>query len=84
MFVVKFILCHVTYKLLKISVFDRPCHMYYMKHAQVRWAGHLTRMPDDRILKQLFYGELCQGKRSVGEQRKRLKDSPKVSEGLNY
>ena len=36
-------------------------------------------MSDDRIPKQLFYGELAQGKRRVGGQRKRFKDSLKVS-----
>ena len=47
--------------------------------AQLRWAGHVSRMPDDRIPKQLLYGELCHGKRSVGGQRKRFKDTLKVS-----
>jgi len=50
-----------------------------MRKAQLRWAGHVSRMPDDRIPKQLFYGELCSGKRTVGGQRKRYKDSLKVS-----
>ena len=36
-------------------------------------------MPDDRIPKKLFYGELCHGKRTVGGQRKLFKDSLKVS-----
>jgi hypothetical protein len=31
-------------------------------------------MPDNRIPKQLFYGELTTGKRAVGGQRKRYKD----------
>ena len=48
-----------------------------LQKAQVRWAGHVTRMPDDRLPKQLLYGELCYGKRSVGGQKKRFKDTIK-------
>uniref|UniRef100_A0A8C5PLD5 Reverse transcriptase n=1 Tax=Leptobrachium leishanense TaxID=445787 RepID=A0A8C5PLD5_9ANUR len=47
--------------------------------AQTRWAGHVARMPDHRIPKQLLYGELSQGKRSHGGQRKRYKDTLKAS-----
>lgn len=50
-----------------------------LQKTQVRWAGHVVRMPDSRLPKQLLYGELCQGKRSVGGQKKRFKDSLKAS-----
>ena len=50
-----------------------------LQKCQLRWAGHVYRMPDHRIPKQLLYGELASGKRSVGGQRKRFKDSLKTS-----
>lgn len=50
-----------------------------LQKSQVRWAGHVVRMPDSRLPKQLLYGELTSGRRSVGGQKKRYKDSLKVS-----
>ena len=48
-----------------------------LQKAQVRWAGHVTHKPDDRLPNQLLYGELCYGKRSVGGRNKRFKDTIK-------
>ena len=47
--------------------------------AQVRWAGHVVRMDDSRLPKQMLYGELATGKRNVGRPKKRYKDSLKTS-----
>ena len=54
-------------------------HVYMLlMRAQVCWAGHFARMPDKRIPKQLLYGEFAHGKRSVGGQKKRFKDTLKI------
>ena len=50
-----------------------------LKTAQLRWSGHLIRMPDERLPKKVFYGELQVGERSQGGQKKRYKDSLKAS-----
>ena len=51
-----------------------------LKLAQQRWTGHVIRMPDERLVKKVFfYGELQEGKRSQGCQNKRYKDTLKAS-----
>ncbi|KAI8519286.1 hypothetical protein Bbelb_025430 [Branchiostoma belcheri] len=50
--------------------------------AQLRWTGHVIRMDDTRIPKQLLYGELCQGKRKRGRPQKRFKDC--IKENIKY
>ena len=42
--------------------------------SQLRWAGHVVRMPDDRLPKAVFYSELTSGKRKRGGQKLRYKD----------
>ena len=54
--------------------------MQSMHTAQQRWTGHIIRMPDERLPKKVFYGELVlqEGKRSQGGQKKRYKDTLKT------
>ena len=46
---------------------------------QMRWAGHLARMDDSRLPKQLFYGELSVGMRPPHGPRKRFRDQVKIN-----
>ena len=43
----------------------------------LRWSGHLARMNDTQLPKQLFYGELREGKRKASKPKFRYKDSLK-------
>ena len=46
---------------------------------QLRWAGHLVRLDEQRLPKQIFYGELSSGKRPQHNPKKRFKDCLKVN-----
>ncbi|KAI8507131.1 hypothetical protein Bbelb_155700 [Branchiostoma belcheri] len=46
---------------------------------QLRWAGHVIRMPGNRLPRHILYGELTNGSRSVGGQHKRYKDNLKTN-----
>ena len=47
--------------------------------AQLRWSGHVMRLEDDRLPKQIFCSELANGKRQPGGQKKRYKDALKCN-----
>ena len=47
--------------------------------SQLRWSGHLARMQDSRLPKQLFYCELTGGRRERGRPKLRFKDTLKQS-----
>ena len=41
---------------------------------RMRWLGHVTRLEDGRIPKDLVYGELATGKRLTGQPELHFKD----------
>lgn len=53
----------------------RESSMYaILKQSRLRWLGHVIRMEDDRIPKDLLYGELAKGSRAAGRSDLRYKD----------
>ena len=51
----------------------------HLKKAQLRWCGHGALMENYHLPKEFFFAELSQGKRHMGDQKKRYKDTPKAS-----
>ena len=47
--------------------------------AQLRWAGHVYRMPNERYPKRVMYGQLAEGTRLPQGPKKRYKDQLKCS-----
>ena len=71
-----------VYKAVVLPTLLYACETWtvYQRHAKkLRWTGHVTRMPDERLPKKVLYGELQEGKRSQGGQKKRYKDTLKAS-----
>ncbi|KAG7163053.1 hypothetical protein Hamer_G002114 [Homarus americanus] len=44
----------------------------------LRWLGHVIKMPDHRLPRQILYGKLSHGNCSAGGQKKRYKDLSKT------
>ena len=82
---------HCLRKVLQISWEDRVTNQEVLRRAelpgieamlmlaQLRWSGHVMRLDDDRLPKQLFCSELVLGKRHQGGQTKRYKDTLKAN-----
>ncbi|XP_061737900.1 uncharacterized protein LOC133539760 [Nerophis ophidion] len=64
-----------------VDIFDRtqtPSIQVFLAQRHLRWVGHVIRMPAQRLLRQILYGQLQEGCRSPGGQRKRYKDHIKT------
>ena len=48
-----------------------------LQQCRLRWLGHVSRMPDGRIPKDLLYGELASGSRAQGRPHLSFKDACK-------
>ena len=44
-----------------------------LPQVQLHWAGHVARMDDIHMPEAVFFGELQEGKRDLGDPRKRYK-----------
>jgi len=51
----------------------------FLLKAQLRWVGHIMHMPDSRIYKQVFLGQLAVGKRLQCGPVLQYKDALKVN-----
>ena len=51
-----------------------PSMYTILRQRRLRWLGHVCRMKDGRIPKDLLYGELAAGKRAQGRPQLRFKD----------
>ena len=70
---------HITWqdRVTNNSVLERagiPSMFTLLKQRRMRWLGHVVRMVDGRIPKDLLYGELTEGKRPTGRPQLRYKD----------
>ena len=46
---------------------------------QLRWLGHVIRMPEERLPRKVLYGQLHLGQRLAGGPKKRYKDQLKTA-----
>ena len=74
--------------IMKIRLQDKVTNIKVLKRAglpsmedlirkNLRWTGHLLRIPTDRFPRQVLYSQLPEGQRSRGRPRLRYKDTIK-------
>ena len=51
-----------------------PTMYTLLRQRRLRWLGHIRRMEDGRIPKDILYGELALGRRTTGRPNMRYKD----------
>ena len=51
-----------------------PTMYTLLRQRRLRWLGHVHRMEDGRIPKDILYGELATGRRNIGRPQLRFKD----------
>ena len=69
-------------KIRDTSILDKagiPSIDNILMKTQIRWAGHVVRMPGHRLPRLLLYCQIKEGKHSQGGQKKRYKDKRKIS-----
>ena len=57
-----------------LSRANLPSMFTLLRHRRLRWLGHVYRMEDGRIPKNILYGELASGRRLKGRPQLRYKD----------
>ena len=57
-----------------LSRADLPSMFTLLRQRRLRWLGHVRRMDDGRIPKDILYGELAAGKRATGRPQLRYRD----------
>ena len=69
-----------------LSCAGLPTMYTLLRKRRLRWLGHVYRMEDGRIPKEILYGELAAGQRGLGRPQPRYKDVYKkdVHEGTGH